>query len=548
MTLRSGLARAVRLTPAVTVLLASCVTDRDVDAPTSPVKSNGGFTLLADLAVVAQPPRDTTGRWFYGGRLDSRITTLVNSCSGPCFSDSSIVDFELPAPTGFDALSDQFQHLGVLFDSSLVATVPAYNYGSYPPRSGSSVAVADFFANVATIYMTFLQEAIRVRGYVTSRDPISLQCFNNTDSLLVQQDFVGGNTGFLGGPVNHEMAVSAGGIRRCMLTGTSNAFSLDDLTIVWGAPDSVDISVNRPVVVPVLARTFNAITQVWAESRAEYGGGARRDTVTVSLHPRLSPRGPGIPDTVIISAHVVPNSGNHPAAHGTRPKGTWYTMGQNSQGTGRAADSLILVVSDTTTQMARYRTSGVSGDEWLIARVASRSPNLLDSVLVTVRIDNLLTMARDSTGLYAFKDQTGTMHGNFNNYLDASLRDPILSAFTTYLAERDSLQQVRFLQNQTRFTITEGGLPFGGLFDCAYSWRTNLPSEQAGCGHRTHRTGQDMDIRLNEPGVGALFTRAMRVRFQDMCEEARIACELHPDTTNANHIHALVRLAVRRTQ
>ncbi len=199
-------------------------------------------TMPDPAAVAGQPggkvfltPVPTGSRTVLPARPRLPGQPLASPCSGGCPGDSSVVDFEGLGGAGtIHQLTTQFASLGVEFSNALAAVAPAYDSVAFPPRSGVASSTADVFAPggpTGILYVDLLGDAVRVKGYLTSVGPMTLQCFNAADSLVGETPFAGDN---IGHPVaNQPVEVSAPGIRRCQFNGPDNQYSLDDLTVFW---------------------------------------------------------------------------------------------------------------------------------------------------------------------------------------------------------------------------------------------------------------------------------------------------------------------------
>lgn len=221
-------APSARLLPPMLVMAVACGGEERIQAPSLAVDPS---VFIARPGVAVHPPLARDGG-----------APQFSYCTGGCPTDSSVVDFEGGWAPGFTPVDSQYAALGVVFSNAVVGetTDTFYNDPEYPPRSGSAIAAADFTATgdwSGTLSFALDTSAIRVRGYITSFSPVTLQCFDAADSLLAQTVFAGANLAvYHGGPANQPVEVSATGIRRCQFLGPNAQYTVDDLTVVWVAP------------------------------------------------------------------------------------------------------------------------------------------------------------------------------------------------------------------------------------------------------------------------------------------------------------------------
>lgn len=213
---------------AVVVCIGAVAAECADNAPT--VSSPGAGTVLfnspfATVLTQAKAPRafpDPPGE----GRL-RRAFVCASSCA-----DSVVIDFE-GTVDGVDSLFDYYAGEGVVFDGVLVVNVPHYNSFDYPPRSGTTVALANVFRPTNTIQFTLDEDAVLVRGFFTANAPVELDCYNAANQHVGGGVFPGGNLGRTGLPTNQPLEVAAPGIRWCQIVGPLGTYSLEDLTIRW---------------------------------------------------------------------------------------------------------------------------------------------------------------------------------------------------------------------------------------------------------------------------------------------------------------------------
>jgi hypothetical protein len=211
----------------------------------------------------------------------------------------------------------------------------------------------------------------------------------------------------------------------------------------------------------------------------------------------------------------------------------------------KADESLVTEMELTTTADGEltfvYQTSGVSGEDSVRATVVSgdgaastdTDDDNTEIAVILIREPGLIAMARE-TNHYVFKDytdpsQTDFDHGiNVNNFVRPSARQTVNTIFATYFEEVSP--EDRFINDATRFVITDAGLSFGGLFDFSRGSRWHNP-------HQFHRTGEDIDIRQKD------IPTKSRAIFVGICSRFGAECEIH----NGNHYHIWTNHAQRRS-
>jgi hypothetical protein len=282
-------------------------------------------------------------------------------------------------------------------------------------------------------------------------------------------------------------------------------------------------------VLPVLDRTFNALTQVWRDRAQPARLYDLVDLgITVEWEASDGGRRPADGAAIELTVEPVDTSGGH--AHGNRPKGTFFTTddrptagSDETQRKGVLRPALSLVADADGGAEAVYRTSGVSGREWVRVEATVDGDTASAEALVRIRYPGLTAM--DRTGdRYYYSDQGHTIHGNINHYVDSAFAADVLDSFEVYF---EDVTAPRFLEGETRFVITEASLAWGGPFDYSSEWRNP---------HNRHRTGEDIDVRYWS------LNASQRARFLVACEDAGIRCEQHanrddPDPDDPYHCH-----------
>lgn len=461
-----------------------------------------------------------------------------------------VLGFEgFPSVTPLPA--DAYAAQGVTVSGAIVLTAPLYNWFSRPPHSGSGVITGDIdppSGTPVTITLVFDQAYTSAEAFITSTQPVELRCTDAAGVLVGSAysrapNLVGGGIY----PPNDHVQVTGAGIRGCTITGPSNRFVVDDVTL--GAPATLtpQFTTRTRTVEPVLTQVFDARAGTATNSRAD---GApeqpRSDTVSLVIGVDTS-AGAAPSDTFWLETSVQPGSGYHTHDHATRPRGRlWQPTEAAAAAKGPGGDSTLQVlIPDSGKARVIFRSSGVSGIEVIRLHRGSPSGPVLDSAVVTVKIDGLVRMARDLAGQYEFKDQDSTKreqgHGNFNDGVVPAFRDSVVAVFADYMRDSVNGAPRGFLRGQTRFVITDASLPWGGLLDIA-----STPARAWRWPHFTHRTGTDMDIRTHYPQpadsahqeLTATMDSTRRNRFIKLCA-GRLDCRFETPykTGNAYHIH-----------
>lgn len=235
-------ARRARLLLPILGMLAACAPDSTPTEQTGP-KGAAAATAFVPPALLQR---------LRPAPAPSGSNPLASGCSGGCPADSVVIDFEgLGGAGDVLLLQDQYQALGIHFANAIVAVIPAFNYDQFPPRSGVASATADPFLSgdgSGTLFLVLDDDAVRVRGYVTSFSPLTLRCFNAQGAPLAETGFPGGNLAVHhGGPANQPVEVSAAGIRSCQFLGPDNQYAIDDLTVVWEEGVTADLTCDSMI-------------------------------------------------------------------------------------------------------------------------------------------------------------------------------------------------------------------------------------------------------------------------------------------------------------
>lgn len=307
------------------------------------------------------------------------------------------------------------------------------------------------------------------------------------------------------------------------------------------------LAVSDSVVTPVLIQVFDAVAGSARNSRrAGATEQPRVDTVSITLKVDTA-RGPAPQAPFWLETAVQPGSGYHSHDHSTRPKGRlWPASEAAASALGPGGDTVLKVLIPSSGALrVLYRSSGISGVEVIRLRKDSASGPVLDSAVVTVKLDGLVRMARELAGQYVFKGQDSTVrgqgHGNSNDGVTPSFRDSVIAVFADYMRDSINGTPTGFLRGQTTFVITDASLPWGGLLDIA-----ETPARAWRWPHFTHRAGTDMDIRTHDPQpadsahqeLTATMDSTRRARFIKLCA-GRLSCRFETpyETGNPYHIH-----------
>ena len=148
------------------------------------------------------------------------------------FRENSItLDFE-----GFaDSTGLTTQYSGVTFSNAIILTAGnSLNEFEFPPHSGVNV-VSDHFGPIS---ISFLSPVLAFSGYFTYAEPLTLQAFNASNSVIASGSSAFSNNEALSGvpgssPNEYLQVAFAGGISGIAITGDTGggSFVLDDETI-----------------------------------------------------------------------------------------------------------------------------------------------------------------------------------------------------------------------------------------------------------------------------------------------------------------------------
>lgn len=154
-----------------------------------------------------------------------------------------VLGFEgFPSVTPLPA--DAYAAQGVTVAGAIVLTAPLYNWFSRPPHSGAGVITGDIdppSGTPVTITLAFDQAYTSAEAFITSTEPVELRCTDGAGQSVGAvfsraPNLVGGGIY----PPNDHVQVTGAGIRGCTITGPSNRFVVDDVTLTKGcsAPPS----------------------------------------------------------------------------------------------------------------------------------------------------------------------------------------------------------------------------------------------------------------------------------------------------------------------
>ena len=318
------------------------------------------------------------------------------------------------------------------------------------------------------------------------------------------------------------------------------------------APTNSALRASRSTVLPVFASRFNAVTQVIrVTNQAEAAAAARRDTVRITI--------PGVEEGSLVRRNVtlvsrpIPRSGGHVHSPvGVRPRGTFFLLnelGQLSDGGAGTRDRKSIRRPIGRDTAVYYRTSGVSGEEWLLLRQGDGDTTVtLDSLLITVQLPGLVPVAENANFFFA----QSMNHGNHDRYLWPGVAVVLDSVFAEWRALNQRNPTSYPMTNPgRRFKVDAMSLPLGGLHDIYGQWTSD-----AG-GHELHREGLDVDV--NDVGVEDTVPRGAQSpqqRFIEICEERRyqfsstdtfnLSCPVHGSGTGNAHFHVYMVPQTRR--
>ena len=509
-------------------------------------------TLLLGAAVLScQGPEQPTEATTEGGDVTGLVpagthftpSTRPQTSAGD--AGTVILGFEgfpsiTPLPT------DAYAAQGVTVSGAVVLTAPGYNWSIYPPHGGAGVVTGSLDANPGTqviINLAFDSAYTSVGLFATSQKPVTLTCVNANGALVGADSSRAPNleddAPFSLYPPNDHVEVTGTGIRACTIAGPGSRFVVDDVTLGHAPSLPPRFTAREHTVEPVISQVFDARAGTATNSRmANAPEQHRADTVSLVIGVDTS-LGPVPSDTFWLETSVQSGSGYHMHDHATRPRGRlWLPSAAAAAAKGPGGDSVMQVtIPDTGRMRIIFRSSGVSGIEVIRLHRGSVTGTVVDSAIVTVKLEGLERMTRDVANLYYFKDQDTTIvgqgHGNFNDGVIPAFRDSVERAFHKYLDGGND-----FLRGETRFVITEASLPWGGLLDIS------SPADQAWrWPHYTHRTGTDMDVRTHLPGdepapQRELFDARRRAAFLQACDSV-VNChyETPQDVPNPRPYH-----------
>ncbi|MGB5303692.1 MAG: DUF3466 family protein [Gemmatimonadota bacterium] len=335
-------------------------------------------------------------------------------------------------------------------------------------------------------------------------------------------------------------AISESGI----VVGRSPAFGFSSVTL-WTLEQeatAIELSLSRVSVTPVVARCFNAVSQV-AETfvgryRCEMAPNrvpvARTDSTTGTI-TMMSGSTPVPGADVVVRVAPVDSSGSHLHDIGSRPTGRFLTE--------QGLENEITVQTDSLGRaIFRYQTSGVSGEEDLIVELVDDPEVIADTARISIGFD-LVRMARsgpltgDSSGVATYtyvQDPTGGHGLDTDNGINPFAESVILEIFNRYVEEYGGAgfqDDGRTPNNGVAFVITEASLPRGGLFDVGPEVPDQRPSWRNP--HQFHRTGLDFDVRLSN------IPESHRRLFLETCNdvEGTLGAECRAE---GNHFHVYV--------
>ena len=309
------------------------------------------------------------------------------------------------------------------------------------------------------------------------------------------------------------------------------------------------LSVSRDTVLPVFADAFNAVTQYTNHPTSAQA--QRKDTVRVTIAGSVA--GATGRDTVWIVSRPVAGGGGHLHAMNStiaRPRGTFFLLDQlNGVSIGKKGvrDSLMVIVPTGHDTTIVYRTSGVAGKEWVVARRISTAGMRTDSAGVIIHLSGLVEIPQSSANY--------TMPGSDNHTgCDQYLQPGVITLLDTVWARYRALHTQHpgpYKMIGDRFTLDATSIPDGGLLDIKGTWRTG--------GHILHREGLDADF--NDRGAEDALksgsdSSSPRERLQSICgkvwfhlnvvDSMRLDCKIHLDGTPQTHFHAFLVPQSRR--
>ena len=162
------------------------------------------------------------------------VCLLLVCCVAGLVHADPIIDFE--GYTGYTTITNQYSALGVDFDPTSPAVVlqfPHYNYGGYPPHSGTNVvynansgtglikatAVGPLWSHVSLWYTVNSSSPITADNY-----GLYIDAYDSSNNLIASSH--GGNN--YGS--NSYLDVSAAGISYVKIHDHGNYFTIDDFS------------------------------------------------------------------------------------------------------------------------------------------------------------------------------------------------------------------------------------------------------------------------------------------------------------------------------
>ncbi len=305
---------------------------------------------------------------------------------------------------------------------------------------------------------------------------------------------------------------------------------------------AIELSLSRVSFTPVVARCFDAVSQVaeifagqdFCETAPNLVPVARNDSTTGTITV-TSGSTPVSGAEVMVRVEPVNESGWHLHDIGNRPTGRFLTQ--------QGLQTEITVQTDSLGRASfRYQSSGVSGEEDLIVEFVGSPEAMADTARVSIGFD-LVRMARagpftgDSSGVATYtyvQDATGGHGPDNDNGIQPLAESVILEIFNRYVEEYGGAgfqDDGRTPNNGVAFVITEASLPHGGLFDVGPE--VSNPRPRWRNPHQFHRTGLDFDVRSSN------IPESHQELFTETCKDVEGAlgaqCRFE-----GNHFHVFV--------
>lgn len=286
-----------------------------------------------------------------------------------------------------------------------------------------------------------------------------------------------------------------------------------------------ELNLDRTDFEPVLARCFDAVTQQAFIHRRCSQPASRSDRTDGEARVVIGGQTLSNIEVELHSRSIEP-SGGHSHDIGTRPSGNFVT------GTGSLLDTLRTQTDMNGSARFVYQTSGIGGQEVIIARAfvpdgAGGMDTLEQRDTLDVRWPSLIAMPREGDA-YEYKLQSGG-HGTMDNrYVQVAALNTLINIFSEYFTLFPA--QERFVDDGRsppgKFVITDAGLHDGGLYDINSTWRNP---------HQFHRTGEDFDVRISN------IPLQNRRSLEDICDDFGARCDDEGD-----HYHVYVNWTLRR--